>query len=43
MSKVFFKDLSTSLKVLVVFGWVALVVWVTFFFIGFILGVTESV
>ena len=36
--KITYSDLSFSLKVLVVFGWIAFAVWVFWFAVGFVLG-----
>lgn len=38
MTKIKFRDLSAPLKVLVVFGWISLVLYVGAFLIGFISG-----
>lgn len=37
--KISYKDLSTDLKVLVVFGWIM----VSFFCLGFVLGILEVI
>ena len=42
-SSIYFKDLSLSLKILVVFGWIMLALNIIFFIFGFIVGLIEGV
>jgi len=38
--KVYFKDLSVSLKTSIVLTWIVIGTWLLFFLIGFFIGVT---
>ena len=42
MDKIKFKDLSTSLKVFVILGWIVLGLYAFVFMIGFTLGILEG-
>ena len=43
MEKIKFKDLSWTLKTLVVFGWITFVIYVLAFLVGFMIGILEAI